>query len=168
MSNPYKDFRKAVVEKLKRLTWLALSDPEDEESKIIFDSDFSDSTSFPDSKYPCIEVFQGFFGPDIYESQTGLQGSTDILVKAFMKQDLYEDGQPKRTENMDTLMDRSVEALNLIYSFNEDKELGNPPCEGFIFIEGFSEVHCEPHLDGNMMGFFFAFSARIINITTPC
>jgi hypothetical protein len=65
-------------------------------------------------------------------------------------------------------MERGVEVMNLIYSMNEDKELGNPPCDGFILIEGVSQIFPQPHLDGVMMGFYFAFSARIVSITTPC
>jgi len=158
MDYPYTEMFFSTLEKLKSLSFVV--------STNVDMSDRVDKTSMSEDRYPYVEVSQGIFGPDYYEGQVNQQGTTDILVKiyAFQKKD-PETGLPLKQENYRMIMNYGIEALNLIYSFEEDKLAGNPPCQGFIEVGASTQVLAEPQLDDSMMICVFAFSINLINLT---
>jgi hypothetical protein len=157
IDSPFSQMVRSTVEKLQTLDWV-----QDENVEL---SDELNNLDYSDDQYPHIEVAIGSFGPDMYEGQVSLEGGVDILVRCVMKQEKDPvSGQPLKDQNLYTLVDSGSEAMSLIYSFEADKELGNPPCQGFIDIRASTQVFTEPNLDDSTMGFIFAFSTKILNL----
>jgi len=129
-------------------------------------SDLLDPYSLPDSNYPLIKLEQGQFGPTMYEGQINLSAETDIIVKIFIRQEKDSvTNLPLVESNQIMIMDSATEALNLIYSFEDDKLQGNPPCQGYIQVGGATQIFANAQLDDVFMVALFVFSIDLINLT---
>ncbi len=153
----YFDMLKATVEKLRTCSFI------DDPSKVDFSDQFAADVK-KEEAYPLIVVEQGTFGPDSYQDQSSLEGSIDIVVQGFMNQK-KKDGMPLKEENYKMIIDAGAEALEKIFSFNEDKQKAESPVLGFQKIEGSTRVFVDPQMNGSVMAFIFAFTVSLINIT---
>lgn len=155
--SPYHQMTESLLSKIKEIPWV-----EDENVEL---SDCLSNSDFPEGRYPYIDVRVGPFGNTSYEGQTNLEGQISYLVQGYLFQEKDSEGLPLKDANLFSIMDSGAEVQGKIFSFEDDKILGNPPCQGYESIVASTDVFVDPQLDDSIMTFMFAFSVKLINLT---
>lgn len=162
----YFSMLEAVVEKIKTADFLEeirLDPDRDINDHVVFTDKFR-KTDLPEDRYPIIEVEQDVFGPTRYADQVNCDGIINIIVRCTMLQLKNDDNFPLTKENYKEIIEAGEETLGLMYSFNEDTQLGFPPVQGFVQTAGSTPVYADPQLDGSTMMFAFVVSFDLINL----
>ncbi len=163
LDSPAFVFLAKVVEKMETLSYsphVRLTTDEDI-------TNLSDDDGDPDTDlaYPYIEVEKGIFGTESYDGTCHLDGTISIMLKLVMKQSFDEDtGLPLAAPNYRTIINALDELLVKVFSFNDDKELGQTPCKGFQHINPNVSAFSNPAIDDGLMLAGCVFSAQILKI----
>lgn len=107
--------------------------------------------------YPRYEVLIDKDKMDGYAAQREADFSIRFNVAGYLKRD----SKDVSFDDTLALIEFGMETRRLLYSFDNDKQSGNSPCSGFLFMGQFTETFYEFELFGNYSTFLMAAEAHI-------
>jgi len=126
------------------------------ESEVLIGLESLDPNS-PTLVYPRYEVLIDKDKMDGYASQR----MADYALRFNIAGYLQRDSKSVAFDDTLDLIKFGMETRRLVYSMNDDKQAGNPPCDGFLYIGQFTETFYEFELFGKISTFLMACEASI-------
>lgn len=150
MSN-FSDYFDTLTKKLYRSSYITDS------ANIIF-GEYPDIQALADSFFPRVEVLLTKCKCNGYVDQRNMSWSLRYGVAGYMRRTNASELMLTATE-MGDIINFGKEICDLNYEFLDDKQEGEPPCDGFMMLGEFPEIFAEFELFPKISAFVFEMEA---------
>ncbi len=154
---PLADFIEALMNKYQENTTF-VNNPEN----IVIGESITGFAEMHDDKFPRIELLIDKLKYNGFIDQRQQDQSFRFSVGAHLRREQEETTR----EDMYTAIRWGRELIRDLFLLHEDRSTGNPPCEGFIQIEGYPEIDYEYELIPKISSVLLVGAAEITLLDT--
>lgn len=148
----FSDILAAVDVKLKTCSFIK------DANNVVFGTDW-DVQGVEDRHFPRLETIIVKPKCNGYDSQRNMEWVLRLATTGFIRTE-----QDKKFMNLaeaQMVTNYSKEVADKIFSFLDDKQQGNPPCRGFLYIEEFPEIYIEQEIIARTLSFAVMYGITI-------